>query len=445
MARVATTLWRSLHNVWAEAALIFRAASRSSVAKNAASLYVIQFANYMLPLVTVPYLVRVLGPASYGTVAFGQSFIAYFALLVDYGFNLSATRRISVSRTDLAAVSRIACSVWSAKALLGLAGLGLLLTLTSLVPRLREAGLLLLILYGGVIGNVLFPTWLFQGMERMVFISIANLLARCLVVVGVFALIRTPQDYLLYAALTSFGSVAAGLIGAGLGLRMLEFKAAFPSWQGVREALAEGWAIFLSQASISLYTSGNAFILGLLTTPVVVGYYSAAEKIVKAVLGLLGPISQTAYPMFSRLASRSRDEALLWGKRMLYAMSAGGFVLSLLLFAGAPWVVRIVLGSSYGPSVGVMRVLAFLCFAIATNNVLGIQLMLGLGHDRAFMLTVFSAGMVNVLMALTLVPIWDAIGMAVGVLLTELFIVGVELAFLHRRYSFNPLLGRVSG
>jgi len=426
-------------SMWQNSALVFRTALRSSVAKNAASLYIIQFANYILPLITIPYLVRVLGPAGFGVVAFGQSLIGYFIIFVDYGFALSATRKISVERNDPIAVSRTVFNVWSAKVLLCIAGFAVLLTFITFVPQLREVSVLLLILYGMVIGNSLFPIWLFQGMERMVAISVINLVMRLLVVIGIFTMIHRPEDYLLWAGLTSLGAIGAGLAGVVVAFHMFKLRPVFPSWRGIWETLVEGWMLFLSTASVSLYTVGNAFILGLLTNHTVVGYYSAAEKIVKAVLGLLVPLAQAAYPRFSKMASESKDLALQWGRRMLFLMGGLGLALSITLFVGAPAIVRIVLGPEYEPSIMVMQVLAALPFLIGASNVLGIQLMLPFGKDKPFTSILLSAGLINIALAILFAPIWQEFGMAVAVLLSEAFVTVSMLIYLWLCH-INPIM-----
>ena len=104
---------------------------RSNVIKNIFSLYIIHFANYLLPLIVVPYLVRVLSPSGFGIVSFAQSLIAYLTIFVDYGFALSATRKISVYRNNKIEVSRIFFNVLAAKGFLGLIGFIVLLLLQS--------------------------------------------------------------------------------------------------------------------------------------------------------------------------------------------------------------------------------------------------------------------------------------------------------------------------
>jgi len=429
---------RLLTHLKDELLFAFQAGWRSGVGKNAVSLYLIQFANYILPLILVPYLVRVLGPEYFGLVSFGQGLIAYFNILVDYGFALSATRRISVERGDLVAVSKTASSVWAAKGLFCLLGLCILLLLVQVVPKFHDLNRLFLILYGTVVGSALFPIWLFQGMEKMVFISLINLSMRLLVVVLVFPLVRNPEHYMLYAALTSLGAIGAGFVGMIVALFKFRLRLTLPSWRDMQTVLKEGWFLFLSTASVSLYTAGNSFILGLLTNSTVVGYYSAAEKLVKGVMNLLGPIREAAYPRFSKLALESKAKALYWVKRMMLLMSGLGLLLSITLVLGAPLIVKLLLGAEYGPSVGVLRILAGLPFLVAMSNVLGIQIMLPFGKDRAFMAILFGAGLTNIAFAVLLAPRLQAIGMATAVLISETFVT-TSMFFHLQRCGLNPL------
>lgn len=410
----------------------------SSVARNALSLYLIQFANYILPLITVPYVVRVLTPSGYGLVAFGQSFVAYFDLFIDYGFSLSATRKISVARHDPMAVSRIVVNVWAAKLILCLTSFLVLLLLVNVVPTLRQNKILLFIIFGTTLGSLLFPYWLFQGMERMVHIAVINLLVRLMVVAGIFTLIKRPEDYLWYAGLGSLGSITAGMVGMVSAFYLFTLPLIWPSWQEIWQALKEGWVLFLSMASVSLYTLGNAFILGMLTNPTVVGYYSAGEKIMKALLGLIGPIAQAAYPRFAKMAVDSKALALQWSRRMLFLMGGIGLALSIVLFIAAPLIVKIILSSQYERSIMVIRILALLPFLVAVSNVLGIQIMLPFRKDRLFTAILFGAGLVNLLLAFVLTPLWQELGMATAVLVSEVFVTFSMFACL-TKYQINPL------
>lgn len=402
----------------------------TTIGKNILSLYVLQISYYILPLITIPYLVRVLGPEKFGLVSFGQSLIAFFVLFVSYGFDFTATRGISISRDDAIAVNRITSCVWTVKALLSVIGFIIFVLLSFLIPKINEISLLLIILYGIVIGQVLFPRWLFQGKEKMGAISIINISVRGLVTICIFLLIRDPKDYLVYAILLSFQGFGTGLVGALYVITKFNIKIVRPSWINVKEVLVEGGTIFISNLSHALYNSGNSFILGLLTNFTVVGYYSAAEKIVMALLGLFTPISNAFYPRFSKIASSSRNEVLLWGYRLMYIMGGVGFLTSVVMFFGAPIIVKLALGDGYGPSVMILRILAVIPLLVAVSNVFSIQLMLPFGKDKIFTLIRVVAGPLHIVIAYFMVSNLAGSGMAVTYVITEIFILSLTFLYL---------------
>lgn len=402
----------------------------SALGRNVLSLYILQFANYMLPFIIVPYLVRVLGPEKFGMIAFGQSLVTYCVLLVNYGFDLSATRSIARQRNNLQQIGKIAWAVWGAKILLCVLSLILLTGVIAFVPRFRAMSCLLYILFGIVIGNVLFPQWLFQGLEQMVIISVINLGVRLLITAGIFIVIRQPEDFLKYAALLSGQWIGAGIIGFIWSITRLRIPVKLPALDDLICVLREGWTVFLSTAAISLYTTSNTFILGLLANNTIVGYYAAAEKVVKALHGLVSPLSQGFYPRVSNRASFSREEGLRWASRALVYMGGLGLIISLVLVTLAPLIVNILLGPKYSPAISVMRVLATLPFLIALSNVFGIQVMLPFHLDRAFFTILVVAGLINILTALLLVPIWGAMGTAISVAFTEFYVTATMFFYL---------------
>jgi PST family polysaccharide transporter len=178
--------------------------------------------------------------------------------------------------------------------------------------------------------------------------------------------------------------------------------------------------------------------LGLLTNPTVVGYYSAAEKIVKATSGLLGPLSQASYPRFSKMASKSKALVLQWGRRMLFLMGIIGFILSLALLLGSSAIVRLVLGTEYELSIMVVRILAPLPFLIAISNILGVQIMFAFRYEKKVFTRVLLAGLINIILAILLAPILKASGMAIAVLSSEAFITISYFTYLWNKGE-NPL------
>ena len=145
---------------------------------NFLSLSVLQFINMFLPLVTLPYLVRVIGVEFFGLVSFILSIIMYFNIIVSFGFELSATQQISLCRDDLKKVGKIFSNVLATKLLLLIFSAIMLIGLVYSIDTLRQHSVLYFATFGVVIGNFLMPSWLFQGMENMKYITFANVMSR---------------------------------------------------------------------------------------------------------------------------------------------------------------------------------------------------------------------------------------------------------------------------
>src|SRR3989339_509467 len=150
------------------------------------SLSVLQVLNYLLPLITLPYLIRVLGPEKYGLIAFGTAFLTYFQLFTDYGFNLSATKDISINRENNKKISEIFSSVIIIKTVLMLFSFIIIFFIVTSFSKFNSQKEVYYLISLSLIGNVLFPIWFFQGIERMKYITYFNVIARVTATLLVF-------------------------------------------------------------------------------------------------------------------------------------------------------------------------------------------------------------------------------------------------------------------
>jgi PST family polysaccharide transporter len=235
------------------------------------SLSVLQAVNYVLPLVTLPYLIRVLGAEKFGLVIFAQAFLQYFVIFTDYGFNLSATREISLHREDSDKVAGIYSAVMTIKILLMVLAFAVLTVLVLSFPKFRGAWPVYMMTSGMLVGHVLFPVWFFQGLERMKFITVINFLARLVFTVSIFLVIRRPSDYLYVPLLNSLGFLLAGLLAIWVVLSRFNISVRKPALAEISYHLRSGWHIFVSTLSVSFYKTNSIFVLGLFASEAVVG------------------------------------------------------------------------------------------------------------------------------------------------------------------------------
>jgi len=400
----------------------FNSSAKKKLFENFLSLSFLQGVNYLLPLITLPYLVRVLGPEKFGLIAFAQAFIGYFVILTDYGFNLSATREISINRENKEKIKEIFSSVMAIKFFLCVLSFFILGLFLIFIPKFGNEWLICLFTFGMVLGNVLFPVWFFQGMERMKYITILNIVAKVIFTICIFLFIRKVTDYLYVPLINSMGFLVAGGLSLVIISKDFRIKFRIPTNSAIQHQLKEGWHIFISTAAISLYTVSNTFILGLFTNNTIVGYYSAAERLIGGAQGLLTPIFQTVYPYISKLVSESKQRALNVIRKLTILVGSGSFIISLLIFILATPIVNIVLGNQYQQSITVLQILAFLPFIIGLSNIFAVQGLYAFKFQRTVSRFVIPIALFHLFLLSILTYFYSLIGTATATILTEILI-----------------------
>lgn len=403
--------------------------NRKRLISNFLSLSTVQLAGYIFPLLTVPYLLRVLGPDKFGLISFAQAITQYFVMLSDYGFNLTAVRAISVNREDHQKVSEIYCSVMLIKiALLTLCFLILILLCLS-VSKFREDVLVYVLTFGIAIGGILFPTWLFQGLEKMKMMAMLSFFPKVFFTLMIFLFIRTKDDYIYHPAISSLGFLLTGLISIWIIAKKFRLTFQVPSKVVIVSQLKDGFYVFISMMGNSLYSTSNVFILGLLTNNLLVGYFSAAEKIVRAVSGFMLVTSQTIYPFIGKLVSESKDVALAFARKALFLIGIPNLLISSVLLLFAKQIGDIVFGAGYGESVVLLRILSFLPFVGWLGNFCTVQIMLNFNLTKPVSKIFISAGLFNLLMLFPLVSHYQHYGTAWSLLVTECYITIVSMTY----------------
>ena len=397
---------------------------RKQLFSNFLSLSSIEMANYLFPLITVPYLVRVLGPGKYGLVAFAMAFVQYFVMLVDYGFNLTATRSISISRDDPRKISKIFSTVMAVKFMVMLASLALLLVLLYSLPKFRSDISLYLFAFGLVLGYALFPIWFFQGMEKMKSIAGLNLLARILFLIAIFIFVRKESDYLYVPLFTSLGSILAGIVSLGIIFANFKIRLILPTTKEIIMQLKEGWSVFISMTSISLITTSNTFILGFFASNEVVGYFSAGEKIINLVSRAFNPILVAVYPHITKTAAVARDVAVKKLRKLFVMIMFLSFAAFLAIFIFAGPIVEIVFGPKFEPSMTIVHILSPLVFVLPAAYIFANLGLLPFGYDRYFARIYILGGILNTVLLLAFLYLFEAgaAGVAFSLLITQVTI-----------------------
>lgn len=386
--------------------------SRRLLSENIAALTALQLFSYISPLLTVPYLVRVLNPGQFGLLSFAQGVVLYFDLFTDYGFNYSATRAIAAERHSSEAVSRIFWSTLWAKVILMVLSGAVLTLLVLFVPKLREQPILYAASFLYVVGTALFPVWLFQGLEQIKTAAAALGIARALTVPALFLLVHSERDCAIAASIQASVQVTATLFILPALLTRIRLHWYRPSFADLAQTFKGGWPLFISGCALYLTTSSTTVVLGFTTGKTQVGYYSAADKLIKAAISMLSPITQALYPHITALKMASPASALQLIRKSFVSTAALSFSASVAALLLARPICHLLLGASFNESVYVLEWLAPLPFLFGLMSVFGTQTMLVFEMDSAMSRIMFVSAMAGIPLILILSSAFGAKGAA---------------------------------
>lgn len=370
---------------------------RHSVVRNTLWLYLVQFSGYLLPMITLPYLSRVLSVEKFGLIAYAQSLMWNFTTLTEYGFNITATREVSINRERPEALARVFSKILVAKGLLTLIGFLALTAMIAFVPRFRQDGTLFLISFLSVVGYWLFPVWLYQGLEMMKQVAVRDFLAKLASLLLLLGIVRGDEQYLWAAAAPAAGLVVAGVIGLIWVPILTSARFVRPTWAEVWEALLTGWPPFLTTAANSLSYTLNVVLLGAKGYTREIGFFNAAFRICSVPRGLIAPLSTSLYSHLSYKAS-SEETSIQFVKKNRNLLSLPFLAMSLGMMAVGPWLIPIVLGRKYQPAIPAFEILALGVFVLALSHVYSTYYMLPCGHDKAWARIVLIALALNTLL-----------------------------------------------
>jgi polysaccharide transporter, PST family len=395
---------------------------RKKLFSNFAALSVIQGANFVLPILIMPVVIRRIGADEFGIISVAQVVMVFLTTFSDYGFNLTATRDIALYRADKERVSRIFSSVLASKLILCAGAYALLCILVSVVPLFRQHWMFYQLGFAYVLGQSLLVSWFFQGIEKMQYITISTVFSKLLFVGLVFFFIQRPEDSDLFLLFTGIGNIAAGLFSIWLAFRVFDLEVRMPLRADIVREIKENWQVTLSNLSINTYQTANVLVLRVFTNDLIVGYYSIAERIFFAIRQILGIYSVAIYPHLCQLTREGKRQVAAFFKEFylpfLLALALG----CVAVFIFSPFIISVLMGSQKADlPVLLLRVLAFVP-VVACLNIPAYQILLAFDRKVSYFRVLAGASIFNLISNLLLCRSLGALGAASSISLTEIFI-----------------------
>jgi polysaccharide transporter, PST family len=401
------------------------------VIQNAFALYASMFGNYILPLVTVPYLARVLGPDAWGSLLFVQAIGIYIVMVVEYSFDFTGSRQTTRTLDDSNALRDTVAGVIGARLILGAAATAVLGVAYLTLPIFRETGSLFWFGVYLYLFTALRPFWFFLGIERVRGFLVVELSLKASAVLGIVLFVNGPSDAWLVLALQGTAAALAMCAGMIMVYRMAPFR--WPTPALAIAALRDGINLFLLRVSSSVYAFGNTIILGFLAAPAIVGFYAGAERIHRIIVSAMWPVLFASFPRATQLA---QDDPL-GGARLARMSTIAMFILatigSIFVYLMSPIIVRVILGPGFEEAARVLRILALLLPITSPTITLQTQWLVPSGQEGLLTRIAGSASIMHIPIAIVLGSLYFHIGVAWALVIVELYIVLMLLAILSVR------------
>jgi len=398
---------------------------KATIASNYGYLLFLQGANYLLPLLILPFLVRVLGTEKYGLVMFAQSMAVILSVIVDFGFNLSGTREISIAFKEKKKLSEVFSTILILKIILIAVAFLILVFVTTFFARFNTNKDVYMLSFGIVIGQALFPTWFFQGIEKMKLITAINVLAKVIFTALVLVVVKDETQYLLVPIFNSIGFIISGFLGVTISFKYV--KIVIPKYALIKSLFLESSVLFFSNLGASLSTSANVLVLGLFTGNSTVGVYSSIEKLIIAAKNIYTPFFQAAYPWFAKQPKRIKIVTL---KKILPVMFFVGVLINATILLFGKKILTLIynneLISSYA---NIFKIVSFITLLSAIHMTFITMYFPSEKQYSIRMRILVTGGIVNLIMAFMLSKLYGIYGTAIACMLTELLLLLLAIYF----------------
>lgn len=388
-----------------------RSKDARTVAGNFMWLSLLQVAGYVFPLITMPYLARVIGVEGFGKIAFAMAVMVWIQTIADWGFNLTATRDVAQNRDDANKVSEIFSNVlWARCLLMGLSFVVLLLLIVA-IPTFRENWEVLLVSFLIIPGHILFPDWFFQAIEKMKYITVLNVLTKLIFTLAIFVFIKEPGDYILQPLLSALGFAVSGVIALYIILRRWGYKLYAPKFGTIIETIKSSTDIFINNLAPNLYNSLSVVLLGIFSGGIANGIYDGANKFINIVCNILNALTRAFFPFLAR----KKEHFSMYVKIVLSI----AVVTSAAMWFAAPWLVDILLSPEFSESVIPIRILSISLIFYVMSSAYGSCNLIINKRERVLRQLTVLCSVIGLIIAVPLIHFYSYVGVALTVTISR--------------------------
>ncbi|HUW04862.1 MAG TPA: oligosaccharide flippase family protein [Williamwhitmania sp.] len=396
--------------------------------ENFSFLSMLQVSNLLIFMLTIPYLFRVLGKENYGLVVFAQTIALYFTIIVSFGFNVTATRDISIHRGDNAKIGDVISAILSLKLLFFFISLAIISILIIFIPLLNAHPKVFYLSMLVCLSEALFPIWYFQGIEKMKYITFINVATRVASALLIFAFVKEATDYYLVPLFLGLGTVSGALIGLYIVFRVHNNRFRWLTKLELTSCIRDNIPLFISNVSSQVYVNANKLIVGSFLGMQDVAIYDIADKVVNLLKVPIFLVGQTLFPRISR------DKDVRFVKKAMSLVFTFFVVVYSGLFLFSVQIIHLFSGTNNPEAISLLRLLGLTILPISVGLFFNDLLLVPFGFLRDYA-KLRSSSVVVYLVSIGILIMLNQVGLfqlAGVIILVESFVLGYSV-FLCRK------------
>lgn len=392
---------------------------------------ILKMSAFIFPLITFPYVSRVLGVALNGKISFASSYISYFVMVAQLGIPTYGVRICAQNRDNKERLSKIVHELFIINACMTIISYIVLLITVYSIPKLIQNRNLIIILSVTIMLSCLGMEWFYQAIEQYDYITFRNLMFKIISIALMFLFVHDTSDYMIYAGITVIGTVGSNILNF-IRIRKYIFVVPFNDYK-LYYHLKAILVLFMFTIGATIYTSLDSVMLGFLSTDTEIGYYSAAIKTRNILYSLVTSIGTVLLPRASYLIkSKQYDQFKNIIKKSVQFVVALAVPLTIFFVIESKDSILFLAGSNYSGAVKAMMVITPTIILAGMSNITGIQILIPLGFEKYTVISTFGGAIVDTMINAMLIPKLGATGAAIGTLIAETVVLFIQLYFMHK-------------
>ncbi len=379
---------------------------------------ILSVSGFIFPLISFPYVSRILLPEGTGRVNFATSLISYFCMLAMLGVPTYGIRACAQVRDDKIKLSRTAHELLFINLIMSLVSYAILAGALLFVPRLFEDRLLYIIVSATILFTAIGMEWLFRALEQYSYITIRSLIFKAIAVIAMFLLIHEQKDYVIYGGISIFAASASNILNF-FHARKYIFMHPVGEYH-ISRHFKPVLVFFAMACATTIYTNLDNVMLGFMTSNTEVGFYTAAVKIKVVLVAVVTSLGNVLLPRVSYYIQKGMMEE--FGRVCRKALNfvflfATPLTLYFILFAKNG--IYLLSGTAFDGAIMPMQIIMPTVLLIGFTGIMGIQVLVPLGKEKYVLYSEIAGAVVDLILNWFLIPVLGASGAAIGTLVAE--------------------------